>query len=90
MGRRVTIFSSTVPVCTDLLAIGDGSVIRKDSSFTGYRVHAGVITTGPVTLGRNVYVGEQTVIDVGTAMGDGAQLGHTSSLQAAQRAQLLR
>ena len=35
-GRRRPL-RATCPVCTDLLTIGDGTVIRKDSSFTGYR-----------------------------------------------------
>ena len=46
------IFSRHVPVCTDLLTIGAGTVVRKDTYFTGYRAHAGVIQTGPVTIGR--------------------------------------
>ena len=37
IGRGVAIFSRNVPVCTDLLTIGDGTVIRKDSFFNGYR-----------------------------------------------------
>jgi non-ribosomal peptide synthetase-like protein len=85
IGRRVTILSRTPPVCTDLLEIGDDTVIRKDCSFTGYRAHDGVIQTGRVVLGRDVLVGEATVLDIDTAMGDGAALGHTSSLQSGQR-----
>ena len=84
VGRGVAIFSRTVPVCTDLLTIGEGTVIRKDSSFAGYRAHAGLIETGVVTLGRDALVGEATVLDVGTSMGDRAQLGHTSSLHTGQ------
>jgi non-ribosomal peptide synthetase-like protein len=84
IGRGVAIFSRNVPVCTDLLTIGDGTVIRKDSYFLGYRAHAGVIQTGPVTLGRDVFVGEKTVLEIGAWMGDGAQLGHTSALHAGQ------
>jgi non-ribosomal peptide synthetase-like protein len=84
VGRGVAIFSRNVPVCTDLLTIGDGTVIRKDSFFTCYRAHAGLIRTGPVTLGKDVFVGEATVIDIETSMGDGAQLGHTSSLHPGQ------
>ena len=49
IGRGAVILSRNVPVCTDLLTIGDGTVIRKDSFFTGYRAHAGVIQTGAVT-----------------------------------------
>ncbi|WP_399095637.1 Pls/PosA family non-ribosomal peptide synthetase [Streptomyces sp. BBFR2] len=81
IGRHVTILSRSLPVCTDLLTIGAGSVIRKDSFFLCYRAHAGRIRTGPVTLGRDTFVGERTVLDIDTAMGDGAQLGHTSTLR---------
>ncbi|MGW5119800.1 Pls/PosA family non-ribosomal peptide synthetase [Streptomyces noursei] len=81
IGRHVTILSRSVPVCTDLLTVGTGSVIRKDAFLLCYRAHAGRIQTGPVTLGRDVFVGEHTVLDVHTAMGDGAQLGHASALQ---------
>ncbi len=84
IGRGVTILSRHVPVCTDLLTIGDGTVIRKDAFFTCYRAHAGVIQTGAVTLGRDVFVGEKTVLDIDTSLGDGAQLGHASSLHRGQ------
>ena len=69
---------------TNLLTVGPGTVIRKACYFNGYRARGGVIETGPVTLGADVFVGEQTVLDIGTAMGDGAQLGHASSLHAGQ------
>ena len=84
IGHGVTIFSTTVPVCTDLLTIGSGTVIRNGTSFTGYQAHAGVIRTGRVTLGRNVLVGEGSVLDIQTAIGDGGQLGHSSSLHPGQ------
>ena len=84
VGRNVAIFSRNVPVCTDLLTIGDNTVIRKDSFLNCYRAHDGVIQTGGVTLGADVFVGEKTVLDIGTSMGDGAQLGHTSSLHSGQ------
>ncbi|WP_199730424.1 Pls/PosA family non-ribosomal peptide synthetase [Amycolatopsis panacis] len=84
IGRGVTIFSHFVPVCTDLLTIGDGTVICKDTSFTTYRAQAGVIQTGAVTVGADAYIGEMSVLDIDTRLGDGAQLGHTSSLQAGQ------
>lgn len=80
IGRGVTILSPTVPVCTDLLTVGAGTIIRKDSHFLCYRVVAGRVQTGPVTLGRNVHIGEKTVLDIGTSMGDGSQLGHSSAL----------
>ena len=84
IGRGAVILSRNVPVCTDLLSIGDGAVIRKDSVLTGYRAHDGVIQTGAVSLGKDALVGEMTVLDIWTSLGDGAQLGHSSSLHAGQ------
>jgi len=84
IGKGVAIFSGAVPVCTDLLTIGDGTVVRKGSSMACYRAHAGRIETGPVTLGRDVVVSEATVLDIETSMGDGAQLGHASALHSGQ------
>ena len=84
IGRRVVIFSRTVPVCTDMLTIGDDTVIRRESSFAGYRAVAGVIQTGPVSIGKEALIGEHTLLDIGTRVGDGSQLGHTSSLYESQ------
>lgn len=84
IGHGVVIFSRHAPVCTDLLTIGDGTVIRKDAFLTCYRACAGWIQTGTVTLGRDVFIGEKSVLDIETSLGDGAQLGHTSSLHAGQ------
>src|SRR6266702_2098364 len=84
IGPGVAIFSRRVPVCTDLLTIGAGTVIRKESFFLCYRAQAGRIETGAVTLGRDVFVGERTVLDINTSMGDGAQLGHASALHSGQ------
>ncbi|MFG2786396.1 Pls/PosA family non-ribosomal peptide synthetase [Streptomyces sp. NPDC048419] len=80
IGKGVTILTHTVPVCTDLLTVGAGSVIRKDTFVLCYQADAGRIRTGRVTLGRDVYIGEKSVVDIGTTMGDGAQLGHSSAL----------
>ncbi len=84
IGRRVVIFSRTVPVCTDMLTIGDDTVIRRESSFSGYRAVAGIIQTGPVSIGKEALIGEHTLLDIGTRVGDGSQLGHTSSLYESQ------
>ncbi len=84
VGPRVVIHSLRIPVCTDLLTIGAGTVIRRESSFLCYRAQAGRIEIGPVTLGRDVYVGEMSVLDIDTSMGDGAQLGHASALHSGQ------
>src|SRR5262249_28315943 len=67
-----------------LLTIGAGTVIRKEAFLLCYRARAGRIETGRVTLGRDAFVGERAVLDIETAMGDGAQLGHASALHAGQ------
>jgi len=84
IGPRVVIHSLRIPVCTDLLTIGAGTVLRRESSFLCYRAQAGRIEIGPVSLGRGVYVGEMSVLDIDTSMGDGAQLGHASALHSGQ------
>ncbi|MFD9002304.1 Pls/PosA family non-ribosomal peptide synthetase [Streptomyces sp. NPDC059582] len=84
IGKGVTILSRSMPVCTDLLTIGSGTMVRKDSFLLCYRAHAGRIQTGRVTLGRDVFIGEKTVLDIDTSMGDGAQLGHASALYRGQ------
>jgi non-ribosomal peptide synthetase-like protein len=84
IGPGAVIWSRHVPVCTDLLTIGAGTVIRKDAIFQCYRAQAGWIQTGPVTVGRDAFIGERAVLDISTAMGDRAQLGHTSALHPGQ------
>lgn len=84
VGRQVTVLTHHLPVCTDLLTIGEGTIIRKDVFANGYRAHGGVIQTGGISLGRDVFVGEGSLLEIGTSMGDGSQLGHRSSLHTGQ------
>lgn len=84
IGRGAAIFSRNPPVCTDLFTVGAGTVVSRQSSVQCYRAHAGRIQTGPVTLGKDVYLGEKTVLDINTSMGDDSQLGHTSALHSGQ------
>ena len=51
----------------------------------GYSAFGNRIHTGKIRIGRNAYVGEQTVLDIGVSIGDFGQLGHASSLQSGQR-----
>ena len=73
------------PVCADLLSIGDNTILRKDTIVLGYRAQSNFIHIGPVEIGANAFVGEASVLDIDTAMGDDTQLGHASSLQSGQR-----
>ena len=84
IGRGVVILTQHVPACTDLFSAGDGVLIRKDAILSCYRAHDGRVEIGGVSLGGHVVVGESTVLDVRTAMGDGASLAHSSALHAGQ------
>ena len=84
IGAGAVVLTRAVPVCTDLLTIGPGAVVRKDTHLNGYRAVAGRIQTGPITIGADAVVGEKSVLDIGAVLGDGAQLGHASSLQSGQ------
>ncbi len=84
IGRGAVFFTQHVPVCTDLLTVGAGTVIRKDSFVNCYRARAGVIEIGPVTLGEHAFVGERTVLDIDSSIEDHAQLGHASCLHSGQ------
>jgi acetyltransferase-like isoleucine patch superfamily enzyme len=85
IGHNVVIRSQFTPVCTDLVTIGDNTIISNETSLLGYRAESNFIHIGPITIGRNAYVGEGSVLDIDTAMGDNTQLGHASSLQSGQR-----
>ncbi|WP_058635709.1 Pls/PosA family non-ribosomal peptide synthetase [Aureimonas ureilytica] len=84
LGHNTIIECRYVPVCTDLIEIGDNTIIRKESIVLGYHARAGYIHTGPVTIGDNAFVGAGCVLDIGTKVGNGSQLGHASSLHSGQ------
>jgi non-ribosomal peptide synthetase-like protein len=80
IGSSVVVLTRHIPICTDLLTIGSHSVIRKDAYLNGYRAEQGVIHPGTVTLGTRTLVGEGSVLDINTEIGDHGQLAHASAL----------
>ena len=84
IGPGVVMLARTIPACPDLLTIGANTVLRKDSILSCYRAEPGIIRTGRVTIGARVVVGEASVIDIGTEIGDGGRLAHASSLHTGQ------
>jgi non-ribosomal peptide synthetase-like protein len=85
IGHNTVIQTHTLPVCTDLITIGANTILRKDSLVLGYKAEGNTIYTGPITIGNDALVGEASVLDIDTAIGDDGQLGHASSLQSGQR-----
>ncbi|MGI9420259.1 MAG: Pls/PosA family non-ribosomal peptide synthetase [Geminicoccaceae bacterium] len=85
IGKHVVLHGKGVPVCTDLVSIGDNSVISNEAILRGYKARANVIHTGSVEIGADCFVGEHGVLDIDTVMEDGTQLGYASSLHEGQR-----
>jgi non-ribosomal peptide synthetase-like protein len=85
VGRGAMILSTTVPICTDLVEIGEGAVVRRGAAFSGYQARAGAIRTGRVHIGAGALVGEGTLVEIDTVVGDGATLAHASSLHTGQQ-----
>ena len=81
IGKNTVINTKYVPTCTDMLEIGDNCILQKDCYLTGYKAQDGYIYTGPVKIGDNAFVGQGTVLEINSSMGNDTQLGHTSSLQ---------
>ncbi|MBY6059663.1 Pls/PosA family non-ribosomal peptide synthetase [Leisingera daeponensis] len=81
---RGTVMHSASPVCTDLLTIGNNTILRREAVALGYQAEAGFIETGPVTVGDNVFIGEACILEIGAKMENGTQLGHASSLEKGQ------
>ena len=81
IGRNAVMTCRHGPVCADLLTIGANTILRKDSIVLGYRAQSNFIHIGPVEIGANAFVGEASVIDINTTMGDDTQLGHETSFR---------
>lgn len=57
-----------------MVSVGDGVVLGNGSLVSGNFITDGVLTCGPVMIGRNVTVGANSVIFPNTEIGDGATL----------------
>nr|WP_191907233.1 Pls/PosA family non-ribosomal peptide synthetase [[Ochrobactrum] quorumnocens] len=84
LGRNTAVECRAIPVCTDLISIGENSILRRESNILGYRAESGYIHTGSITIGDDAFVGVGSTLDIDTRIGNGSQLGHASSLQRGQ------
>lgn len=84
LGSSTVIESRSVPVCTDLISIGENAVLRKETLIPGFRAQSGYIHTGRINIGQDAFVGVGSALDIDTEIGDRGQLGHGSSLQRGQ------
>ena len=87
LGARIgkgAVIGCSVPAAIDLFEVGDRAVIRSSAVVNCYRVRAGRVELGPTVIGEQAYVGSAAVLDINTRAGNGAQIGHASSLQSGQ------
>jgi non-ribosomal peptide synthetase-like protein len=90
IGRNVSIFTTNVPVCTDLITIENDVVIRPATTFNGAKVEDGYVKTGQVSIRAHGYIGESCVLDINSRVGTFSTVGHKSCLHEGQRVPMLR
>ena len=59
----------------DLLSIGDNTSIGNDVNLQGYIVEDGLLKIGYTNIGKQCYVGADSILGINTTLGDGAKLG---------------
>ena len=74
VGKRVYVNTVSIADCP-LLEIGEGSVIGSDVHIGGHWAEEGMIRTARVRLGRQVMIGNGSVIGIGAVIEDGVQVG---------------
>jgi non-ribosomal peptide synthetase-like protein len=83
IGRNVYLGTTRV-LCFDLLTVGDGASLAREAAVLGYRVERDRLIIGPVTVGRDAYVGLRAIMEGDTSLGEGAELDDLSVLPAGQ------
>lgn len=79
IGRAVHLGSDSMGTY-DLVSIGEGSSIGVDCSMLGYSVADGQLTLGPITIGRQCFVGTRTLLREHVTLEDGSRLEDLSML----------
>jgi acetyltransferase-like isoleucine patch superfamily enzyme len=79
LGRRVQINTAIIGD-SNLIEIGDDTVIGGDVTLVGHMAENGQLVTAPVKIGRHVTVGLMAVIFPGVIIGDGATIAANAIL----------
>ncbi|MGY0035259.1 phosphopantetheine-binding protein [Pedobacter sp. NJ-S-72] len=80
IGKRVFLGSDRIRVF-DLVSIGDGASISKESNLLGYKIEDGALVIGSLIIGENCFVGTRAVISCGAVRENGSAIGELSQLQ---------
>ena len=85
VGRHAMVHALAVPVAAHRFSVGAHAVVNASATMQGYVTVGNRLHFGDIRLGNHAFVGEGSVLDIDTAIGDFGQLGHASSLQSGQR-----
>ncbi len=86
IGRNAAILTHSAPFASaDLFEVGEDAVVMRSVTLPGYSAYGNRLHLDAIRLGRNAFVGEQSLLDIGASIGDFGELGHASSLQRGQR-----
>lgn len=83
MGAKVgnnVIIDTAQASAWDLISIGDNSSIGYETQLLGYRVENGMLHLGPVTIGKDAFVGIHSTLGLNTKMEDHSFLDDQSML----------
>ena len=85
IGRNAVVGTALFPVAADLFSVGDDAVVARTVVANGSFAFRNRLHFDDIRIGKNAYVGEASVLDIGVAIEDFGQLGHASSLLSGQR-----
>lgn len=80
IGRNAVLNLRALPVCTDMLVVGDNAIVQQDASIPCYKAVDGEIQVGRVHLGNAVNVGVNSSLDIDSELQNNASLAHSSAL----------
>src|SRR5271166_235196 len=85
IGRNAVVGTAVFPVAADLFSVGDDAVIARTVVASGSFAFRNRLHFDSIRIGKDAYVGEASVLDIGATIEDFGQLGHASALLSGQR-----
>ncbi|MGZ4098528.1 MAG: Pls/PosA family non-ribosomal peptide synthetase, partial [Bacteroidia bacterium] len=79
IGSNVYLGSDRIRIF-DLFEIQEGSSVSREAHLTGYHVENGLLIIGPISIGKNCFVGTRSVLSEFTVMNNNSTLGELSLL----------
>ncbi|MGO9421628.1 Pls/PosA family non-ribosomal peptide synthetase, partial [Roseiarcus sp.] len=85
IGRNAVVGTALFPVAADLFSVGNDAVVARTVVANGSSAFRNRLHFDGIRIGKNAYVGEAAMLDVGATIEDFGQLGHASALLSGQR-----